>query len=887
MQKPLLIDEDPQETQEWIDALRSVMAHEGAERARFLLQRLQEQSAQIGCALPLVTTTPYCNTLSPEEEPEYPGDLGLEERLQALVRWNAMAMVVKAQMVDSSLGGHIGTFASAATLYEVGMNHFWRGPEHACGGDLLYIQGHSSPGIYSRLFLQGTLSESQLAHFRRETEGKGLSSYPHPWLMPRLWQFPTVSMGLGPLQAVYQAHVMRYLENRELLPHTDRKVWCFCGDAEMEEPESIAGLSLAARERLDNLIFVINCNLQGLDGPVRGNGKIIQELEGIFRGCGWHVLKVIWSSEWDPLLAKDHTGALLRHMMMTVDGDYQNYAAQDGAYLRTHFFEQAPELAVLVADWSDEEIGKLKRGGHDAKKVFAAYHQATHWKGQPTVILVKTVKGYGLGSAGEALNIAHNAKKLEKEALLAFRERFRLEMTEEQAEAVSFYKPENSEEIRYLKERREHLGGTLPQRKERAANLPLKVPSLEAFQTQLAGTGERATSTTMAFVRILTTLLRDKHLGPLIVPIVPDEARTFGMEGMFRQVGIYASDGQKYRPVDADQVMYYKETQKGQILQEGITEAGAFCSWLATATAYSTYQKALIPFYIFYSMFGFQRIGDLAWAAGDLRARGFLLGGTAGRTTLNGEGLQHQDGHSLLMASFVPNCIAYDPTFAYELAVIIQYGLDRMYAQEEDVYFYITLMNENYLHPPMPEGCQEGIIRGLYLFQRASRPASRHVQLLGCGTILREVLKAVELLADFEVTADVWSVPSLTEVRREALEVARWNRLHPAERPRQSYVQACLEDSKGPLILATDYVKLFGEQIAPFLKKTFVCLGTDGFGRSDTREALRQHFEVDSYAIAYAAIKALVDEGQCKPEVAKEAMKHWHLSPEKLDPMQA
>lgn len=886
MQNHAIADIDPDETREWLQAFDSVLYEEGPDRAQYLLSNLLSR-AQGGEYLPKAqgrtTQTAYTNTILPEHEGTYPGNLEIEKKIRAHIRWNAMAMVVRAQQIDSSLGGHIGTFASSATLYDVGFNHFWRGIDHPSGGDLIYIQGHASPGIYSRAYLQGDLTEEQLLHFRREVHKKGLSSYPHPWLMPEFWQFPTVSMGLGPMQAVYQARFMRYLENRDLVEKSSRKVWCFCGDGEMDEPESLAGLSLAAREKLDNLIFVINCNLQRLDGPVRGNGKIIQELEGVFLGAGWNVIKVIWGSNWDPLLRADTSGKLLQRMEEAVDGDYQNYKAKGGAYTREHFFGKYPELKQLVAHMSDEEIWHLTRGGHDPKKVYAAYKSAVEHSGKPTVILAKTVKGYGLGSAGEALNIAHNTKKLDIEDLFAFKKRFELSIPDELVEKVA-YVPliKNSEESEYLKERRRSLGGSLPRRRLKATHAPLDVPPLSAFEPQLKATGDREISTTMAFVRILTSLIKDKQIGKYVVPIVPDEARTFGMEGLFRQIGIYSSEGQKYQPVDADQVMSYREVKNGQILEEGINEAGSFCSWIAAATSYSNHNRQMIPFYIYYSMFGFQRIGDFAWAAGDSRAKGFLLGGTAGRTTLNGEGLQHQDGHSHLLASTIPNCVTYDPTYAYELAVIIQHGMHRMITLNEDVYFYITLMNENYAHPQMPQGVEEGIIKGMYLLKKGERKAN-HVTLLGSGTILREVEAAAALLSELEVSADVWSVTSFNELRREALSLARWNLLHPMEKPRQSYIGTALREANGPVIAATDYMKLYSEQLRSFIPAPYYCLGTDGFGRSDTRENLRHHFEVDKHYIAYTAIKALVDSGQLKPEVAQDALKRFAIDPEKLD----
>lgn len=888
MQNSVITDLDPEETQEWLQALHSMIQHDGAPRAQFIIDKLVQEAQVSGCHYDSSRTTAYCNTIPVLQEPPIPGDPEIEHRLRALIRWNAMAMVVRAQGVDSSLGGHIGTFASSATLYDVGFNHFWRGLDHPSGGDLIYIQGHTAPGIYARSFLQGDLTEDQLIHFRRECDKKGLSSYPHPWLMPHYWQFPTVSMGLGPMQAVYQARFMRYLENRDLTPKSDRKVWCFCGDGEMDEPESLAGLSLAAREGLDNLIFVINCNLQRLDGPVRGNGKIIQELEGVFKGAGWNVIKVIWGNGWDPLFAADKSGLLLKRMEEAVDGDYQNYKAKGGAYTREHFFGKYPELLQLVSHLSDEDIWRLNRGGHDPKKVFAAYQRAVNHKGQPTVILAKTVKGYGLGTAGEAQNIAHNTKKLGREELFAFRDRFHVPIPDEVVEKVAFFKPdEKSEEMQYLKKVRQALGGSLPRRRQKSTNGPLAVPALNIFDAQLKSSGDREISTTMAFVRILNTLVKDKAIGKHVVPIVPDEARTFGMEGLFRQIGIYSSEGQKYRPVDADQVMYYREEKNGQILEEGINEAGAFCSWIAAGTAYSNYNLPMIPFYIYYSMFGFQRIGDFAWAAGDSRARGFLLGATAGRTTLNGEGLQHEDGHSHLMAATIPNCVSYDPTYSYELAVIMHHGLKRMFQDDEDVYFYITLMNENYTQPEMPEKSEEGIIKGMYKFQSAKEKLPLHVQLLGSGTILREALAAVELLKEYKISADVWSVTSFNELRRDALSVRRWNHFHPLETAKQSYFQSCIESTEGPIIASTDYMKLFSEQLASFVSRRYIALGTDGFGRSDTREKLRHHFEVDRYYIAYSAIKALVDEKKIEPKIASDALKKWNIDPQKQDPVKA
>lgn len=863
-------DIDPVETQEWLDALETVIKTDGKERAKFLIQRMVDQAHQQGFSSDFGRNTPYCNTIRAEEEARMKGDPALEARVRALVRWNAMAMVVRAQKVDPNIGGHIGTFASSATLFDVGMNHFWRSGQDESGGDMIYIQGHASPGFYARSYLLGDLSEDQLVRFRREVDGKGISSYPHPWLMPDYWQFPTVSMGLGPIQAIYQARFLKYLENRELAPTSNRKVWCFCGDGEMDEPESVGALSIAAREKLDNLVFVINCNLQRLDGPVRGNGSIIQELESIFKGAGWEVIKTIWGSSWDPLFARDKNGKMLQRMAEAVDGDYQNYKAHGGAYTREHFFGKYPEVLELVKDMSDEEIYHLERGGHDPVKVYAAYAKAMKTEGRPTVILAKTVKGYGLGKAGEALNTAHNVKKIDAEDIRAFRDRFRLPIPDKDIEKVPFYRPdENSSEIRYMKERREQLGGPLPWRRSAPDEAPLEIPALSAFDAQLKDTGDREISTTMVFVRILSTLTKDKKIGKRVVPIVPDEARTFGMEGLFRTLGIYAPEGQKYEPVDKEQVMFYKESTNGQILEEGINEAGSFCSWIAAATSYSNHNLTMIPFFIFYSMFGFQRIGDLAWAAGDSRARGFLLGGTSGRTTLNGEGLQHQDGHSQIIANVVPNCVSYDPTFSYELAVIIQDGLKRMVAQREDVYYYITLMNENYHHPDMPEGVEEGIKKGMYRFREGSKKQHK-IQLLGSGAIFQEVLKAQSLLEDYDVSADLWSVTSFNELQRDGLDVARHNNLNP-ESQKTSYVEHCLKDTQGPIVAATDYVKLYSDQIRAWVPRTYVCLGTDGFGRSDTRQTLRQHFEVNAAFIAYTALVTLAQDGHIAQDVVTQA----------------
>ena len=877
-------DIDPQETQEWIEALDSVLAQEGMERAHYLLEQLIAKARKSGAYLPYSANTAYLNTIPPSREERAPGDPGMEWRIRSLIRWNALAMVVRANRYSAELGGHIASFASSATLYDVGFNHFFRAATEQQGGDLVFIQGHSAPGIYARAFLYGQVSEDQISKFRQEVDGDGLSSYPHPWLMPDFWQFPTVSMGLGSLMAIYQARFMRYLEHRELIPPSDRKIWAFMGDGEMDEPESLGSIGLAAREKLDNLIFVVNCNLQRLDGPVRGNGKIIQELEADFRGAGWNVIKVIWGSYWDPLIARDTEGKLLKVMEETVDGEYQAYKANDGAYVREKFFGKHPELEALVANMSDEDIWRLNRGGHDPHKVYAAYAAAVKHKGQPTVILAKTVKGYGMGEAGEGQNITHQQKKMGEEALKAFRRRFNIPVSDEDVANAAFYKPaDDSPEVRYMHERREKLGGFHLKKWPEAP--ALDTPDVHIHEKLLAGTGKREISTTMAFVRILNILTKDRNAGKYIVPIVPDEARTFGMEGMFRQLGIYSSVGQLYEPVDIDHVMYYREDKKGQILEEGITEAGAFSSWIAAATAYKHHKVQMIPFYIFYSMFGFQRIGDLAWAAGDLRSRGFLIGGTAGRTTLAGEGLQHQDGHSHLLASTIPNCISYDPTYAYELAVIIHEGLRRMYGNNEDVYYYVTVMNENYPHPAMPEDSTEGILKGMYLIQESGGGELR-VQLLGSGTILREVLAAAELLEnDFGMAADVWSVTSFNELRRDCLDVDRWNMLHPGQTAKKSYVRQCLERNGGPVIAATDYMKLYADQIRNHVPAPYVVLGTDGYGRSDTRAKLRTFFEVDRHYVVVAALKALSDEGKIPAAKVTEAMKNYHIDPEKPNPV--
>jgi len=879
-------DVDPQETDEWLAALESVFDSDGVDRAHYLIERLIDQMRRLGAHLPYRTTTAYVNTISEAMEPPMPGEPGIEHRIRSIIRWNALAMVVQANKVSAEYGGHIASFASSATLYDVGFNHFWRGPDHECGGDLVYIQGHSSPGIYARAYLEGRISEKQLKNFRQEVETDGLSSYPHPWLMPEFWQFPTVSMGLSPLMGIYQARFLRYLENRELLPHTDRKVWVIAGDGEMDEPEALGAISLAARERLDNLIFVVNCNLQRLDGPVRGNGKIIQELEGVFRGAGWNVIKVIWGDRWDPLFAKDKNGLLLRRMGEALDGEYQNYKVQGGDYTRREFFGKYPELEQMVANLSDNDIRNLNRGGHDPHKVYTAYAAATMTQGKPTVILAKTVKGYGVGEI-EGRNTTHQVKKLATESMRAFRDRYRIPVSDEDLEAAPFYKPDpKSPEIQYLHERRRALGGYLPQR--RADCEPLKIPDLEIFRPVLDGSDDRAMSTTMVFVRLITLLTRDENVGDKVVPIVPDEARTFGMEGLFRTLGIYSSIGQHYEPVDAGQVMYYREDQKGQILEEGITEAGSMASWIAAATSYSSLQTQMIPFYIFYSMFGFQRIGDLAWAAGDMQARGFVVGGTAGRTTLAGEGLQHQDGHSHVLASTIPNCVAYDPAFGYELAVIVHDGMRRMFVEQENVFYYLTVMNENYEQPAIPKRAdvKKGILRGMYLLDEGNPKVKHRVQLLGSGTILREVIAAAELLQDeFDVAADVWSVTSFTELRRDGLAVERWNDLHPEDDPRVSFVEECLSDRRGPVVAATDYMKIYADQIRPYVRNPYRVLGTDGFGRSDDRKQLRHFFEVNRCFIVIAALKALADTGELPSSVVREAIEKYGIDPEKPNPV--
>jgi pyruvate dehydrogenase E1 component len=879
-------DIDPIETGEWVESIDSVLSAHGPERAHFLLNRMIDHARRSGAYLPYTPNTAYLNTIGTAHQPEYPGDRSMERRIEAYLRWNSMAMVVNANRISTEYGGHISSYASSATLYEVGFNHFWRGATDKHEGDLVFMQGHSAPGIYARAFLEGRLQEGDLDRFRREVGGGGLSSYPHPWLMPEFWQFPTVSMGLGPMMAIYQARFMRYMEHRGLIEPSDRKVWCFLGDGEMDEPESMGAITMPVRERLDNLVFVVNCNLQRLDGPVRGNGKIIQELEAAFGGAGWNVVKVIWGSRWDPLLAKDHTGHLRQVMEETVDGEYQKIKSMNGKYVRDTFFGKYPETAEMVANMSDDEIWRLNRGGHDPLKVHAAYDAATKHTGGPTIILAKTIKGYGMGSAGEGQNIAHQQKKMDLEEIKAFRDRFNIPVSDNQiGDTVPYCKPDpDSAEFEYLMERRESLGGFLPRRRPKSKSLP--APPLEMFRTQLEGTGEREASTTMAFVRMLTALTRDKQIGKHVVPIVPDEARTFGMEGMFRQIGIYASQGQLYEPQDAGELMYYREDKKGQILEEGINEGGALSSWIAAGTAYANHDVPMVPFYIYYSMFGFQRVGDFIWAGGDMQTRGFLIGGTAGRTTLAGEGLQHQDGHSLVTASTVPNCRSYDPTYAYELAVIIQDGLRRMIQEQENVFYYITCMNENYAHPPMPAGVEEGILRGMYPLDINKSQGKVRVQLMGSGTILREVIAAAELLMkDFGVVADVWSVTSFNELRRDALEIDRWNHLHPEEPPRKCWVEQCFGDRPGPYVAATDYMKIVADQIQGWVPGRFYSLGTDGYGRSDARKALREHFEVDRRFIAVTALTALVRDGALDEKTVSQAIAKYGIDPDRPDPV--
>ncbi|WP_323000571.1 pyruvate dehydrogenase (acetyl-transferring), homodimeric type [Denitromonas sp.] len=880
-------DPDAQETQEWLDALSGVIANEGPQRAHFLIEKLIEEGREEGIDIPYSATTQYINTIPADQQPRYPGDADMEIKLHSYIRWNAMAMVVRANK-HTNVGGHISSFASSAALYDVGFSHFWKAVGHESGGDLIFFQGHSVPGVYSRAYMLGRLTEEQLDGYRQEVDGTGISSYPHPWLMPDFWQFPTVSMGLGPLCAIYSARFMKYMASRGLIDAekaAQRKVWAFLGDGETDEVESLGAIGMAAREKLDNLIFVINCNLQRLDGPVRGNGKIIQELEGEFRGAGWNVIKLVWGTHWDALFERDKKGILKKRMMELCDGEYQTFKAKDGAYVREHFFN-TPELRALVADWTDDEVWQLNRGGHDLFKIFAAYNAAVNHKGQPTLILAKTIKGFGLGQSGEAMNIAHNTKKLDVESIKRFRDRFGLPVPDDKVADLPYLKfPEDSPEYKYLRDHRMALGGFLPSRRTKAEALP--VPPLDTFAALLKASGEgRELSTTMVMVRIMNTLLKDKQIGKNVVPIVPDESRTFGMEGMFRQYGIWNQQGQKYVPEDHDQLMFYKESVTGQVLQEGINEAGSMADWIAAATAYSVHGVQMVPFYICYSMFGLQRTMDLCWAAADQRSRGFLIGGTAGRTTLNGEGLQHEDGHSLILANVIPNCVSYDPTFQYELAVIVQDGMRRMFAEQEDVYYYITVMNENYEHPEMPAGSEADIIKGMYAFKQGGKSKGPRVQLMGSGTIFREVIAAAELLkADWGVEADIWGCPSFNELARDGQDAQRWNLLHPLETPRLSHVEQKLADTEGPVIAATDYMKLFAEQIRPFVKRTFVTLGTDGFGRSDTREKLRHFFEVDRHWVTLAALKALADEGKIEREKVAAALVKYQLDPSKPNPM--
>jgi pyruvate dehydrogenase E1 component len=877
-------DIDPIETHEWVESLNAVIQNDGPSRASYLLNKVISEAYTAGLILPDTRTTPYINTIPPELEVKSPGDQNIEKKIRAYIRWNAAAMVVRANKISSELGGHIGTFASAATLYDVGMNHFWRAKNKNFGGDLVYFQGHSAPGMYARAFLEGRITEKELSRFRQEVEPGGLSSYPHPWLMPKFWQFPTVSMGLGPIMAIYQARFLKYLINRGLLKDEGRKIWVFLGDGEMDEPESLGAIGLAAREKLDNLIFVINCNLQRLDGPVRGNGKIIQELEGSFRGAGWNVLKVIWGSYWDSLLKADKSGLLMKRMNECVDGEYQAMKAKGGAYVRERFFGKYPELKELVSSMTDNDIWKLNRGGHDPHKVYAAYHSAMQNQGSPTVVIAKTVKGYGMGKSGESINTTHQQKKLDEQDLLYYRDRFNVPLTDEQVKNIEFYKPaENSEEIMYLKERRKKLGGFIPERSSLAK--PIKAPPKDIFESFMKSTGEKEMSTTMALVRMLTNLLRDKNVAPRLVPIIPDEARTFGMEGFFRKIGIYAHEGQKYEPEDSEQLSSYKETKSGQVLEEGITEAGAMSSWIAAATAYTNHDIEMIPVYIFYSMFGFQRVGDFAWAAGDAQARGFLIGATAGRTTLAGEGLQHQDGHSHILASMIPNCVSYDPTFSYEMAVIFREGLRRMHEKNENVFYYITAMNENYSHPEMPKGADEGILKGMYLFKEYKNKGKIKIQLMGSGTILREAIAAAKILSEeYGVDSDIWSVTSFNELRKDGMEIERQNLLNPNDKKKKSYIERCLEKRDGPVIAVSDYVRSFSDQIRPYTGKSFYSLGTDGFGRSDTRKNLRKFFEVDKEHIVAYTLSALAKEQLIGSDSAEKAIKKYNIDKNKAFP---
>ena len=879
-------DIDPIETKEWLESLSAVLEKDGKLRAQFLIKQLIEHSYKKGSDLVLSRNTPYINTIPPEQETKSSGDQNLERKIRSLIRWNAAAMVVRANKKNPELGGHIGTFASAATLYDVGMNHFWRAKNNKFGGDLIYFQGHCAPGMYARAFLEGRITPKQLDYFRQEVKPGGLSSYPHPWLMPKFWQFPVVSMGLGAMMSIYQARFTKYLINRGLLKDEGRKVWSFLGDGEMDEPESMGAIGLAAREKLDNLIVVVNCNLQRLDGPVRGNGKIIQELEGIFRGAGWNVIKVIWGSYWDPLLAKDKTGMLIRRMGEAVDGEYQAFKAKGGAYVRENFFGKYPELLDLVSQMTDKDIWKLNRGGHDPHKVYAAYHSAMQHTGSPTVILAKTIKGYGMGKSGESMNTTHQQKKLGEEDLLYYRDRFDVPLTDEQVKNIEYYKPpENSPEIKYLKECRLKLGGNLPERSSFAKSI--KTPSVDVFSAMKESTGKKEMSTTMILVRMLTSLLRDKNVASRLVPIIPDEARTFGMEGFFQKIGIYAHEGQKYEPVDSEQLSSYREDIKGQVLEEGITEAGAMSSWIAAGTSYTNHDLEMIPIYLFYSMFGFQRIGDFAWAAGDAQTRGFLIGATAGRTTLAGEGLQHGDGHSHILSSVIPNCKSYDPTFGYELATIFREGLRRMHEKQENIFYYITTMNENYPHPEMPKGkgVEDGILKGMYLFKELNKYKKTKIQLLGSGTILREMIAAAEILQkDYQIDSNVWSVTSFNELRKEALEVERYNLLNPDKKPKKNYIEKCMSTTEGPIVSASDYIRLNSDQIRPFIRKSFYSFGTDGYGRSDTRKNLRKFFEIDKEHIVTYSLSVLAKEQLIPSKYAKEAIKKYNIDPEKPFP---
>ena len=879
-------DIDPIETKEWLESLSAVLEKDGKNRAQFLIKQLIEHSYKEGSDLVLSRNTPYINTITPEQETKSSGDQNIERKIRSLIRWNAAAMVVRANKKNPELGGHIGTFASAATLYDVGMNHFWRAKNNKFGGDLIYFQGHSAPGMYARAFLEGRITSKQLDSFRQEVKPGGLSSYPHPWLMPKFWQFPVVSMGLGAMMSIYQARFTKYLINRGLLKDEGRKVWSFLGDGEMDEPESMGAIGLAAREKLDNLIVVVNCNLQRLDGPVRGNGKIIQELEGIFRGAGWNVIKVIWGSYWDSLLAKDKTGMLIRRMGEAVDGEYQAFKAKGGAYVRENFFGKYPELLDLVSQMTDKDIWKLNRGGHDPHKVYAAYHSAMQHTGSPTVILAKTIKGYGMGKSGESMNTTHQQKKLGEEDLLYYRDRFDVPLTDEQVKNIEYYKPpENSPEIKYLKECRLKLGGNLPERSSFAKSI--KTPSVDIFSAMKESTGKKEMSTTMILVRMLTSLLRDKNVAPRLVPIIPDEARTFGMEGFFQKIGIYAHEGQKYEPVDSEQLSSYREDIKGQVLEEGITEAGAMSSWIAAGTSYTNHDLEMIPIYLFYSMFGFQRIGDFAWAAGDAQTRGFLIGATAGRTTLAGEGLQHGDGHSHILSSVIPNCKSYDPTFGYELATIFREGLRRMHEKQENIFYYITTMNENYPHPEMPKGkgVEDGILKGMYLFKELNKYKKTKIQLLGSGTILREIIAAAEILQkDYQIDSNVWSVTSFNELRKEALEVERYNLLNPDKKPKKNYIEKCMSTTEGPIVSASDYIRLNSDQIRPFIRKSFYSFGTDGYGRSDTRKNLRKFFEIDKEHIVTYSLSVLAKEQLIPSKYAKEAIKKYNIDPEKPFP---